>query len=67
MTGAYLRVKRNGKYENVEVEHLTDKEREDLLKDDNRLIQWLNCVCNKLSEAEKILDDLVEDGILQHV
>jgi len=32
MTGAYLRVKRNNKWENIEVEYLTDEERETLLK-----------------------------------
>ncbi len=65
MTGAYLRVKRNDKWENVEVEHLTNEERESLLKNDGRLIHWLHLVCNKLSEIEPILDDLEKDGILK--
>ena len=30
MTGAYLRVKRNNKWENIEVEYLTNKEREEI-------------------------------------
>ncbi len=64
MTGAYLRVKRNGKYENIEVEHLTEYEREDILLNDERLIKWLHIVCNKLIFAENILDGLVKDGIL---
>ena len=37
MTGAYLRVKRE-KWENIEVEHLTDEERQEILKDDPRLM-----------------------------
>ena len=64
MTGAYLRVKRNDKYENVEVEHLTTEERKKILSGDPRLLQWLDIVCKKLSEAEKTLDGLVEEGIL---
>ena len=62
MTGAYLRVKRNGKWENIEVEHLTDQERETILKDDDRLMQWLHIVCHKLSEIQT---ELEEEGILQ--
>lgn len=49
MTGAFLRVKRNGKFVPVEVEFLTDEERIELLSNDERLIQWLNIVCNCLS------------------
>ena len=64
MTGAYLRVKRE-KWENIEVEHLTDGERQEILKDDPRLMQWLNVVCNKLAETEKLLVGLEEEGILE--
>lgn len=52
MTGAYLRVKRDNRWESIEVEHLTDAEREELLKDDSRLLGWLHIVCNKLAEIE---------------
>lgn len=38
MTGAYLRVKRGDKWENIEVEHLTDDERQKILKNDSRLM-----------------------------
>jgi len=65
MTGAYLRVKRNDKWENIEVEHLTDEERESILKDDDRLMQWLHITCNALVKAEDLFKDLEEDGILQ--
>ena len=30
MTGAYLRTKRNGKWENIEIDQLTDKELDEL-------------------------------------
>lgn len=64
MTGAYLRVKRNDKWDNVEVEHLTDEEREKILKDDPRLMKWLHVVCKSLVDAEDILEGLVKDGII---
>ena len=64
MTGAFLRVKRNEKFENVEIEHLTDGEREEILGNDERLMQWLHCVCGKLAELQPVFDGLVEDGIL---
>ena len=55
MTGAYLRIKRNGEWQKIEVEYLTDAEREEFMKDDTRLINWLNMVCNTLTEVEKII------------
>ena len=63
MTGAYLRVNRNNKWENVEVEHLTDEERQCALGSKD-LMPWLNLACKKLAEIEKLIDQLVEDGIL---
>jgi hypothetical protein len=64
MTGAYLRVYRLGKWENIEIEHLTNDERHEKLAADDRLIQWLNLVCEKLVYAEEILSALEKDGIL---
>ena len=64
MTGAYLRVQRKDKWENIEVEHLTNQERELYLNEDKRLMQWLHIVCNKLHEIQPLLDELKEDGIL---
>ncbi len=54
MTGTYLRVQRYGKWENVEIEYLTDSERMMTLKDqpNERLILWLNCVSKTLRECE---------------
>ena len=44
---------------------MTDGERQEILKDDPRLMQWLNVVCNKLAETEKLLVGLEEEGILE--
>jgi hypothetical protein len=65
MTGAYLRVKRDGKWQILEVEHLTSEEREEILKNDLRLLQWLNLACHKLVEVETILNELEADGIIE--
>lgn len=67
MTGAYFRVKRNGKFENIEMEYLTDSERWDLLnaRDVNYMLSCLDVACKKLRENEALLDDLVKDGILE--
>ncbi len=49
MTGAYLRIKRKGKCQNVEIEYLTDEEREELFKEANteEVLKWLNFMCNQ--------------------
>ena len=69
MTGAYLRAKRNGKWQPVEVEYLTDDERKEkfLSRDATEIIDWLNIVCRALVKAEKVLDALAADGIVEKV
>ena len=49
MTGAYLRVRRKGKWQNVEIEYLTDSERGELFKDapSDEVLKWLNFMCNQ--------------------
>lgn len=66
MTGAYLRVKRGDKWENIEVEHLTDDEiREKFAtREPQELISWMLMLCAKVREIEPLLDELVRDGIL---
>lgn len=51
VTGAYLRVKRNGCWENVEVEHLTDAERLHIFSERTtaEVLRWLDLVCNTLA------------------
>ena len=54
MTGAYLRVKRDGVWTPIEVEHLTDAERVDIFasRGVEEILRWLDCVCNKLAQIE---------------
>ena len=49
MTGAYLRIKREGKWQNVEIEYLSDKEREELFKEagPEEVLKWLNFMCSE--------------------
>ena len=51
MTGAYLRVKRENKWLNVEVEYLTNEERFELFKDRKpaELIRWLDLLCDTIN------------------
>ena len=66
MTGAYLRVKRGEQWENIEVEHLTDSERQEVLggRPPYELVQWLNMACKKLAEIQPLLDELEREGII---
>ena len=59
MTGACLKVQRDGKWLNIEVEHLTDEERSEAL-DEECLMDWLNLVCNKLSEVQNTYFEEIE-------
>ena len=49
MTGAYLRIQREGKWQNVEIEYLSDAERAELFKEADReeLLKWLNFMCSE--------------------
>lgn len=57
MTGAYLRVHRDGKWQSLEVEYLTDDERKMFLtggsKGEVKLLLWLNLVCKRLVSLEE--------------
>ena len=52
MTGAYLRIRRDGVWQNVEIEYLSDKEREELFKDApaEEVLKWLNFMCNQYED-----------------
>ena len=49
MTGAFLRIQREEKWQNIEIEYLTDAERMELFKesDSEELLKWLNFMCNQ--------------------
>ena len=69
MTGVYVRVKRNSKWENIEFELLTDKEMEEFVAIKQALKQdgwsWAVCFAKYLRDNIKpLMDGLVEDGIL---
>lgn len=69
MTGAYLRAIRNGKWDNVEIEHLTEEELRDkfLTRPPEELVNWIHMLCDKIRKIEPVFDGLVKDGILQVV
>lgn len=66
MTGAYLRVKRDNKWENIEVEHLTFEELTAAFeqRDQHELVNWMWMLCGRLRQLEPLLDDLERDGII---
>jgi hypothetical protein len=69
MTGAYLRVKRGDKWENVEVENLTDDEiREKFAtREPQELISWMLLLCQKIRQVEPLLKQLEAEGIITMV
>ena len=70
MTGVYVRVSRNGKWENIEFELLTDKEMEVFVatKQEQKQDGWSWAVFYAKYLRDKIkpiMDGLCEEGILQ--
>ena len=70
MTGIYVRVKRNGKFENVEFELLTDKEMEEFVAIKRALKLdgwgWVVTFAKYLRDNVKpLMDGLVRDGIIE--
>lgn len=63
MTGAYLRIQRNGKWENIQVEHLTNDERILIFTNQRPqyIVMWLNKVCETLNFADRTIENLRED------
>lgn len=64
MTGAYVRVKRSNKWENIEIEHLTTEERkaifltEDTSKEE--IFNWLEFACQQLCIISNFINKEVE-------
>ncbi len=70
MTGVYVRINRNGKWENIEFELLTDKEMEEFvaMKQGQKQDGWSWAVCFAKflrDDIKPLMDGLVEDGILE--
>ena len=61
MTGAFLRAKRDGRWVNIEVEHMTDGEREEafLGRTPVELVRWIHMLCHALGNAR---DPMLEEG-----
>ena len=64
MTGAYFMAVRDGKRTPVEIEHLTDDEREAKLANDPRLMQWVHLLCHEIVKVETLFKQLESEGIL---
>jgi hypothetical protein len=66
MTGAYLRAKRGDKFENIEVEHLTEDEIKEkfLHRPPEELVNWMIMLCKHLRHLDPLLKSLERDGII---
>ncbi len=61
MTGAYLRIKRDGIMQNIEIEYLTTEELVEQFqhRDSPELVRWLKMLCNTIVGYEETLNQLV--------
>lgn len=59
MTGAYLRVNRDGKWQNIEVEHLTSTERKDVFggRSPEELVRWIDMLCTTIVDIQHVIDN----------
>ena len=62
MTGAFLRVEREGKWENIEVEHLTESELDEIIgsRSKSEIMDWLKRTCKVLVLAEEHIAKIKE-------
>jgi len=65
MTGAWLRVERNGKWENIEVEYLTEEELDEIIgsRSSCEIMDWLKMTCKMLRTIEETNSDHSEHQI----
>jgi hypothetical protein len=56
-TGAYLRIERNGKWQNIEVEYLTPDEMMAMFigRSDEELIRWMDILAARVMHYEQTL------------
>jgi hypothetical protein len=52
MTGAYCRVKRDGNWQSLQVEELTDAERREIFAGSpaDELLRWIDMLCHELQK-----------------
>jgi len=71
MTGAFVRIKRDGKFENIEIEYLSVQERINLFKDKDKeeILKWLDLTCSvlcEIKEASEIIEvEIIEAEIIE--
>ena len=60
MTDLFLRVKRDGFWANVEIEHLTDAEREEIFinRPPEELVRWINVLSKQVAKNNMLLEAL---------
>jgi hypothetical protein len=58
MTGAYLRVNRNDKWENIEIEYLTDEEIDEVFgkAENEEMRRWIKFLVNQLYSIATFID-----------
>lgn len=67
MTGAFVRIERNGKWYSIEIEKLTDDERLGFFinRKPAEIVKWVNLLCDQINTTENLLEELVDDGVLE--
>jgi hypothetical protein len=57
MTGSFVRVQRDNKWENIEIEYLTQDEREEFFsnKSHSEILNWIDLLCKNIVEVEYYL------------
>ncbi len=65
MTGSFLRVEREGKWENIEVEHLTDVELDEIIgaRDKAEIMDWLSLTCSVIRLAEEAISKVASNEL----
>ncbi len=65
MTEAFLRVEREGKWENIEVEHLTDIELNEIIGSRSKaeIMDWLTLTCSVIRLAEEAINKLAPNEL----
>jgi len=67
-TGAFIRVERGGRWENVEVERLTTDELKSQFEHRTaaELVNWIEMLCSALRRAEDTLDRIAAECLAEN-